>query len=343
MSYTETQFEEICSAVQSTLVHHAAFANATGRVNQVFRRSRISSEPICLPIIGESRTGKTTLLDELKSAHPRTRHDDGLEVPILQVKTPSEPTVMALAELLLAAVGDPRYNVGTKYQKTDRLITLMKAARTIVVSIDEFQHFVDKMSHKVLHHVADWLKVLVDEAKVGLIVAGLPRCQAVIEQNEQLRGRFLSSVTMPRFDWSNDASRSQFVAILASFQESIGRYFDVPRFDTTNMAFRIYVGCGGLVGYVAKFLDQLVWDAAESGARSVTLANLHAAHAKAVWKVEGKCNGPSPFTEAFKADPEDKAVLAIARRVGVESDAPGKTSKRTKKSDPASMNDTLRT
>ncbi len=328
MSYTEVQLEEICSTVQSTLIQHTAFAKATSRVNQVFRRARISSEPICLPIVGESRTGKTTLLKELKSAHPRTRHDDGLEVPILQVKTPSEPTVMGLVELMLSALGDPRYYIGTKTRKTDRLITLMKAAKTCVVSIDEFQHFVDKMSHKVLHHVADWLKVLVDEAEVGLIVAGLPRCQAVIEQNEQLRGRFLSPVTMPRFDWSNETSRSQFVAILASFHESIGRHFDLPRFDTESMAFRIYVGCGGLVGYTAKFLDQAVWNAAESGTKAITLADLHVAHTQAVWKDEGKNNGPNPFTKAFDADPEKEVTLAIAHQVGIESDAAAKARKK---------------
>ena len=298
---------------------------------------------MCIPIHGESRTGKTTILDELSNAYPPVRHDEGLEVPVLQVSTPSEPTVMGLVELMLSALGDPRFYIGTKTRKTNRLIKLLKAANTRVVSIDEFQHFVDKSSFKVLHHVADWLKVLVDQAKVGLIVAGLPRCQAVIEQNEQLRGRFLAPVKMPRFDWTDEESRSQFVAVLASFQESIDRFFDVPRFDTANLAFRIYVGCGGLVGYVAKFLDQLVWNAAESGTKAIMLADFHAAHAEAVWKDEAKCHGPSPFSEEFDADPKKEATLAVARQVGIESDGAEKTPKKVPSSKPQTMNEVLRT
>ena len=230
-----------------------------------------------------------------------------------------------------------------KLEKTNRLIRLLKAANTRVVSIDEFQHFVDKSSFKVLHHVADWLKVLVDQAKVGLIVAGLPRCHAVIEQNEQLRGRFLAPVKMPRFNWTDEVSRSQFVAVLASFHESISRFFDLPRFDTTNMAFRIYVGCGGLVGYVAKFLDQLVWNAAESGTTAIMLADFHTAHAEAVWRDEGKCHGPSPFSKEFDADPEKEATLAIAQQVGLESNQIEAAPKNASVPKPHSMNEVLRT
>jgi len=77
--------------------------------------------------------------------------------------------------------------------------------------IDEFQHFQDKGSRRIMHHVADWLKILVDDSKVALVVAGLSSCGAVISQNEQLAGRFLSPILMPRFDWKIDNHREEFV------------------------------------------------------------------------------------------------------------------------------------
>ncbi len=46
--------------------------------------------------------------------------------------------------------------------------------------VDEFQHFVDKGSQKIQHHVADWLKVLLDESEVAVVVAGLETSMAVL-------------------------------------------------------------------------------------------------------------------------------------------------------------------
>ena len=54
-----------------------------------------------------------------------------------------------------------------------------------------------------MHHVADWLKILVDETRCALVVAGLPSCQTVIDSNEQLAGRFHAPILMPRFSWQD--------------------------------------------------------------------------------------------------------------------------------------------
>ena len=107
-----------------------------------------------------------------------------------------------------------------------------------MVMIDEFQHFVDKGSNKIMHNAADWLKVLVDDCHVALVVAGLPTCQAVLERDEQLSGRLLAPMFMPRFDWHNKSEREEFEAILGAFHESISSYFDLPALDSPEMAFR---------------------------------------------------------------------------------------------------------
>ena len=108
MTTTDFQADEVLTTIQSTLVQHEAFTTAYNRVSQVYRRAQVSKEPVCIPIHGESRTGKTTILDELSCAYPPIRHDEGLEVPVLQVSTPSEPTVMGLVELMLSALGGPQ-------------------------------------------------------------------------------------------------------------------------------------------------------------------------------------------------------------------------------------------
>lgn len=295
---------------------HQAFQKVIRRFEQCFSYSVSASEPACIALVGESRTGKSRALEECELRHPTDRVDEGLRVPIMRVKTPSKPTVKSLAELMLRAMNDPLFDRGTENAKTNRLQTLMRNCGTRMVMIDEFQHFVDKGSQKVMHHVADWLKILVDDSRVTLVVAGLPSCLAVLEQNEQLAGRFLSPIFLPRFDWRVDNQREEFIAILGAFHDSLSHYFDLPLLDGEEMAFRCYCGTGGLIGYLSKFLRQMVWNALDAHRKSISLQELAMAHDEAVWAKSGPLGIPNPFSKGFTPFPND-GLISKVQRMGV--------------------------
>ena len=301
--------------VEHTLVPHAAFAEANARIEQCIRYAVNSSEPIFLAIVGESRTGKSRLLEEHCSRYPTTRTKEGSIVPILSIKTPSKPTVKGMVGLMLEEMGDQRFDFGTENAKTIRLKTLMRNAGTIMIVLDEFQHFHDKGLHAVMHHMADWLKILADDTKAAVAVSGLESCLAVLEQNEQLAGRFLAPVVMPRFDWANTDHRAEFVAILATFYRSIALHFDMPNIGEEEMAFRCYCATGGLIGYLSKFLRQAVWNAIDSNKKKITLSDLRTAHQASVWNREGTLGSLSPFSNRFEVAFSDE-LLAKAREIG---------------------------
>ena len=171
--------------IDHLFIPHTAVEEAIERIEQCLEISANAVEPVCMLVIGESRTGKTRVFEFITSKYPKRRCDDGLIVPVLKVTTPSNPTVKGLAEVLLRQLGDPLPGKGTETNMTTRLVTLLQATKVRMVIVDEFQHFYDKQSNKVMHHVADWLKNVIDESKVSLIVGGLPSCQIVINQNEQ--------------------------------------------------------------------------------------------------------------------------------------------------------------
>lgn len=324
------------NVVETTLVPHVAFEMANQRVEQCFQYAKGASEPICIALVGESRTGKSRVLEECCTRHPIVRNSDGLHIPILKVKTPSKPTVIGLTELMLHALNDPLFNKGTENVKTIRLRHLLQECRSTMVMIDEFQHFYDKGSHKVMHHVADWLKVLVDDAKVALVVAGLPTCQAVLEQNEQLSGRFLAPVFMPRFNWVNEKEREEFIDILGAFSESLGQHFDLPELDTPEMAFRMYCATGGLMGYLTKFLRQLVWNVLDDQRRTIDLSDIVKAHDEAVWAKDGLLGIPSPFTREFPTKPTEDLIARIQKMgIPVEPPPPSRRARASRKVAPS--------
>lgn len=310
--------QHLRNLVDQILVPHTAFAQAAAKIDQCFKAVDGANEPICLAVIGESRTGKSRVQEYVQSQHPAIRTEDGLIAPVFRVVTPPIPTIKGLAETMLEAMGDPKYDKGTERTKTRRLIKLLKKARTKMVVLDEFQHFYDQGSHKIWYVVANWLKTFIDQTKVALLVAGLPSCRAVIDQNEQLRGRFMAPVMMPRFDWQNDASRAEFIAILSAFHEVLSQHFDMPALDTEDMAFRMFCATGGLIGYLAKLLRQAVWNAVDASSPIITLENLALAYEAAVWNDARTSSLPRPFERSFSVTPTTE-LLALVRHVGEAS------------------------
>lgn len=304
------------SIVDDILVPHTAFEKAQQTLEQCYKYAENAREPTGVAIIGESRTGKSRVIEEMMARHPTERDKEGLRVPILRVTAQSKPTVKGLAEILLKAMGDSKFAHGTENQKTARLMTLMKGAETRMVVVDEFQHFEDKVSHKVTHHVADWLKILVDETKLTLVVAGLPSCQAVLEQNEQLRGRFQAPIMMPRFAWYDADQQAEFIGILNAFYDGMRKYFDLPELGNDQMAFRCYCATGGLIGYLTNLLRKASRNAVDSGQQTISLDDLRVAHREAMWSSSGSGLTMSPFDPDFQFVPSEE-LLSNAAEVGV--------------------------
>jgi len=318
------------SLVEAALIGHPDFQRALQRLRQCFHAKQRSREPVCLAIVGESRTGKSRALEEFEREHPQFRDANGLNVPVLQISVPSLPTVSGLVELMLDQLGDPMASKGTEANKTSRVRQLLKEARTIVLALDEFQHFYDKATQRVQHIVADWLKVLVDKAQVGLVVAGLPSCLSVIRQNEQLMGRFLAPVRLSRFDWTKQDEREAFIDILCAFQRSLPE-FELPSFESDEMAFRAYCASGGLIGYWTKLLRQAAWNALDANTTRITLEDLAQAFRDIDIAEGGQfASVANPFERGFCAAPTD-AMLATVREVGmpkIEPEAPRRRNRR---------------
>lgn len=324
--------------IENTLIPHRAFEEATARISQCFDFSLNSHEPTCIALIGESRTGKSRVIQEFLAKHPTVRTDEGLTIPILKIETPAKPTVKGVVGLMLRTMGEPWPDTGTEIARTVRLKRLLRACQTRMLILEEFQHFIDKGSLAVAHHLADWLKVLVDDTNVMLVVCGLPRGLAVIKQNEQLEGRFLAPIEMRRFDWRVHEHRSEFAAITVGFERSIREQLDVPALGSAEMAFRLCCASGGLIGYLAKLLRQLVWNALASRRTFATLEDFDAAHRHAVdWPEDI----PRPFSPTFITACDEATLAGLYASIGVEQ-VPFSTRPKIK-ARPAAYKDIFRT
>lgn len=306
--------------VESVLIPHSAFEEASRRARQCIEYVREGGqEPVCLALVGESRTGKSRCIEGIMREYPMARTASGIVAPVVAIRVPPKPTVKSLVEQFLVKLGDPGWHKGTEMDKTARFIRLARECEVDALALDEFHHFYDKASHKVQHHVADWMKNIVSDTNVALIAIGLRSLQSVIDQNEQLAGRFSAPVEMPRFNWSDPELREEWVGILAGFDEILGVHFDLPALSDELMAFRVYCATGGLIGYLTNILRQAVWNAIDSSKHSIGLSELEAAYRQAIYALEERKisrNELTPFSWDWNSTPNEAANRA-AERVGI--------------------------
>jgi Cdc6-like AAA superfamily ATPase len=298
--------------IDKIVIPHSAFIEAERRIQQCFKFSDEIVEPEGLAIVGESGVGKTSSLRSFRLDHMPTHQSDGWRIPLLYASVPPQPTRRSLAGAMLAALHDPNSEQGTADQKAQRLEVLMRGTGTRMVMIDEFQHFYSKDKQKTMYDVADWLKRLVDSTRTVLVIAGLPSCMLVVQQNEQLRRRFMNPVRLPRFVWENLEQRREFMAILKEFTKLLSEMYEMPALHTEDMAFRFYCASGGLIGYVAKLLRQAVRNAIDDQRKSIALEDLHLAHMQAIFSHETTRDRIKPFERSFSL----VATVEILDRAG---------------------------
>lgn len=303
--------------IEDMLVSHTAFCQIKKNLELYYHGSAALRDSIGLFIAGESRTGKSRLLEEFAAKYLPYRTNQGRVVPILRVEVPSKPTVKGLTSEMLAAYLDPSPEKGTEQDKTRRLLALIRGCQTKMIIIDEIQHFVDKSEkYRIIHHLTDWLKTLLNKSNIIVVIAGLPYAEALLSQNEQLRGRFLRTMYLPRFEWKDDILRSEFLGLLDGFAELLRLKFTLPEIESEEMAYRFYLATGGLTGYVFNILRQAAWNVIDESRTNIMIEDIDVAYQNVVNQIDQ--HSTSPFSRKFNLT--DESAFKKASNIGKRSD-----------------------
>ncbi|MGZ3239058.1 MAG: TniB family NTP-binding protein [Burkholderiaceae bacterium] len=313
---TTIDFDVQFSKLDDVLISHKAFDYAQNRLKRVAEFAKRYTDPEVAILLGESRAGKTRLLEIIEQQWPPYRTDEQAFMPILRIKISRKPTVKGVITQLLHKLGDPLYEKrGTETIKTIALIGFLKKMKVRVIMLDEFQHFV---SHRgqIDFEVADLFKLLADEARVSIVLAGLPSARGVIDANEQLAGRALRPLYLPRFNWNLASSREEFKLILKGFSDAL-KPISTPDFNNDEWGFRWYCATGGMIGYISKIFREALNQAAIDKKTSITIEDLGRAHFATVYVPNAV--GVRPFDAGFAPIPTPEA-MALAATVGVRSE-----------------------
>lgn len=280
----------LSAEIDKILVEHTNFQDVLTQVQFVVETAshRAVRRP-CIPVIGHSGAGKTTVIDNIRAEFPivengrEVRLPDGAtamcdHVPVLCVEMPSKVAVGRIARLILRTLGDPRWNKGKTDDLDYRVDTLLRACGTVCVLVDEAQRVVDRAGVLTAEGVIDWFKERHAANPIAFLMFGMPRMRMLFDQDSQFKRRWDSEIDLAPYDWGEDedndvSDRLNFMGLLAAFRNECPIMFaDEVDVEDDDVAKRFYYASRGLAGGLHKLfemtcriVDERAWRARRVG------------------------------------------------------------------------------
>lgn len=287
--------------LRDRVVEHDGFTKTIRSIARVHERWALAKVPGALLVYGQSGSGKSTVLSYYMQQFPRQATPRKTIIPVLKVVTPEAPTVRSFTEAVLVALGDPAAARGSAAFKTQRIIHFVKECEIQLILIDEFHHFCDS-TRTEYRRVTDWLKNLINECGVPVVLFGLPRAISALYSNEQLRRRFASPIHLSEFRFLTEAEQEVFRGVLKHLQELMPYQGGLDLSDPA-VAMRFHFATNGLIDYVIKIMDELVTALADMEKPTLDYDALQKAFKVQIWaEVPDQLNPFNPATTPRRLD-----------------------------------------
>lgn len=280
-------------SLEKLRILHPRFKALINEIGRCHALSVEAAEPRCMVIHGRSGAGKSTLIGAYAEKAPPVQVEDGVRIPVLVATIPVPATMITMATELLVKLGDPMADRGTLNTKTLRLKKLLLACSVKIIILDEFQHFIDRDSDKVLRTVSDWLKTLITETRIPVVLTGLSTSLKVLEANEQLRRRFSAQEELEPLQWPSSGP-NPFVSFLRQVDKNLP-FNERSNLAEADIAWPMYCATEGLVAHVMKIVREAGHDALDAQAPRLDRQRLATAFARTLLSVSG--NKTNPFME----------------------------------------------
>lgn len=290
------------------LIRYPRFVQLHDTIRRCQRLSKKSNEPQCISLEGRPGAGKTTLVKAYASAFPRVETEEGTDIPVFYMLTPSPVTVKGMAETMLERLGDPAAHRGSQPSLNSRLSKLIVDCKVELVILDDFHHLIDTKTNRILRTVSDWLKVLIKETQVPFLVVGIEdQVQQILKENEQLSRLFAERETLAPFKWdvTDRTSVEEFTTFVLFAEEMIGAILPTE-LSRSELIYRIYYATEGVVANVINLLRYAQDIVQERGDGQMRMIDLSLAFEKRISKHLVSISNPFKQNPPFDGKAKEK-------------------------------------
>ncbi|WP_340115602.1 TniB family NTP-binding protein [Pelagibius sp. 7325] len=284
--------------VESIWVGTPEMARIIRQLDECRERSRLASEPRCMFIEGESGVGKSLTIRHYLDRNPRRRETDAngerTIIPVLSAMVPVPGSVGGLISELIRATGDPLWNKRTSRlgDETARLRTLIENCSIEMIILDEIQHLAPDGKESLRKSAADWVKNLITQTGIPVVIVGVPYASRLIDRHAQLRNRFSLRADLRPYDWKDRQSQKKLLKFLDLVDEELP-FSARSGLAETETAMAIYQASSGLPRLFMKLIRSAAIRAIRQDAAMVRPEDLAVVYEEELNHFNG--NFPNPF------------------------------------------------
>lgn len=300
--------DERIALARKLIVLHPRFRDAVGLLERCHQTFAQPGEPACGALLGASGVGKTSVVEHYFKLHPIEETETGTKRPVLKVTLQPDARPKGIAADILLALGDPAWSSGTVQTLTNRATKLLARCGVELIVFDEFHHLFDMERARVMTKAAQWLKVLIVNTRIPVVVCGMPEAEHVLRA-EHTERRFKERLTLRCFNWRTPAGRAEFCGMLKKLDGALP-LVESSGLAETETAGRFYLACRGIPDYLMTLIRGGLAEALSRKSERIEIADLARVFERRLAHQRVLAEQANPFIGAFDAAALDRVQAA---------------------------------
>ena len=250
----------------ATTVRHETFERGLDALRATHAMSGL--EGVGMIIEGEPGVGKTTLLNKHvidTYSKPEYRPTDIVTpLPILMVRIPGRPTIPRVIEKFLLVSDHVKVSARKTETLETRLHKLIIHQGVEMIVLDEYQHLL--RTEKYTRDTLNFLKVLIDDYKLSIVLSGLPSGLSVLQDHDELRERVsFEHVILKPFDITTNANAADYARYIIGLETKLNKVgVDCCSLSNEDMLQRLLLATQGKARHISRLLMRLLIHCGES-------------------------------------------------------------------------------
>ncbi|HAI32283.1 MULTISPECIES: TniB family NTP-binding protein [unclassified Thalassospira] len=165
-------------------------------------------------LVGETNNGKTMILEEALSRHPRRSipEEEADQIPVIFITMPPGPELRRFYKQVLDKVGAVHRPSDTTANLESQVLHVLKGVGTRLIIIDEL-HNISEGKFTQQRQFLNMLRFLSNELRLSFICAGTKKAIRTIQTDDQLANRF-KPYNLP--EWKDGKDYRRFLYFLES-------------------------------------------------------------------------------------------------------------------------------
>ncbi|MBD1568030.1 TniB family NTP-binding protein [Aliivibrio sp. S10_S31] len=235
------------------------------RMNQ-----NLGAEPQCMLLLGDTGSGKSALINNYLLQQPSSNFSALNSLPILHTRIPrrvnNEQTMYQLLSDLRQSPPGSRRAKRSEIALAEGVVRALQRKKTELIIINEFQELIEFSSAKERQNVANTLKYISEEARVSIVLVGMPYADIIAEE-PQWGSRLAWKTQIEYFSLKNDMKT--YIQFLKGLANRMG-YDEVPSLHNKELAIPLFSICRGELRQLKNFCSDAMLESFKQNKNTLT-------------------------------------------------------------------------